>query len=434
MSSTLTKVLFTAATAAMLGVTVQANAAAEVFMPVLSYRTGPYAPNGIPVADGFVDYLKLVNARDGGVNGVKITFEECEFGYATDKGVECYERLKSKKPVAVWPLSTGVTFALTAKAPEDKIPIFTPGYGLSISTDGSVFEWNFPLFGTYYTAADILVQHLTKLEGGSLKGKKIALVFHDSPYGKDPLPVLEARAQKDGFELLKLPVTHPGLEQKATWLQIRQERPNYVLLWGWGAMNSAAIKEATAVGYPRNQMYGVWWSAAEPDVMPAEDAAKGYNGLSLQAAAEKDKPVHKDMVKHVYDKGQGTGKKEDIGTVLYNRGMTQAMLLVEAIRTAQAKTGKKVVTGSDVRLGFENLDITAARIKAMGFEGMLQPLKTSCADHTGVYSGRIQTWNGKSWEITSDWYTADRSVIDPIVKAGAMKFAEEKKITPRKCG
>ncbi|HRG72117.1 MAG TPA: ABC transporter substrate-binding protein, partial [Thauera aminoaromatica] len=69
--------------------------AQEQFFPVLVYRTGAFAANGNPWANGYVDYLKLVNAR-GGVNGVKISFEECEFGYATDRGVECYERLKGK--------------------------------------------------------------------------------------------------------------------------------------------------------------------------------------------------------------------------------------------------------------------------------------------------------------------------------------------------
>jgi branched-chain amino acid transport system substrate-binding protein len=88
-----------------------------------------------------------------------------------------------------------------------------------------------------------------------------------------------------GFELLLLPVTHPGVEQKATWLQVRQNRPDYLLLWGWGVMNSTAIKEAVAVGYPREKMYGVWWSGAEQDVRPAEDGAKGYNSVALQHTA-----------------------------------------------------------------------------------------------------------------------------------------------------
>ena len=403
----------------------------EIFVPVLVYRTGAYAPNGVPWADGFVDYLKLVNARDGGANGIKLAFEECETGYATDRGVECYERLKSKKPVGFNPLSTGITYALTEKAPNDKIVLFTTGYGRADSVDGSVFPWNFALLGTYWDAADMLVQHVKKK--GSLKGKKIALVYHDSPYGKEPIPLLEARAKTEGFQFLKLPVTHPGVEQKATWLQIRQQRPDYVFLWGWGVMNSTSIKEAIAVSYPRLQMFGVWWSSAEPDVTPAEMAAKGYNGIALGHSDENDMPVHKDMMKHLYDKGQGTAKsKSDVGSVLYNRGMISAMLTVESIKQAQSKFGKRVVTGEEVRWGAENLNLDAGKIKALGFGDMVQPLKTSCKDHAGVHRGRVHTWDGKDWSYTSDWYQADYKVIQPLVDSSAKAYSGEKRI-PAKC-
>ena len=85
---------FTLAFAATaLGVTAIAESALaqanEQFLPSLVYRTGPYAPNGIPFANGVADYWTLLNERDGGINGVKLIFEECETGYATDKGVEC---------------------------------------------------------------------------------------------------------------------------------------------------------------------------------------------------------------------------------------------------------------------------------------------------------------------------------------------------------
>ena len=423
------------AAAAALGATAFAAPALaqnEQFIPHLVYRTGAYAPNGIPFANGVGDYYRLINARDGGINGVKIAYEECDTGYATDRGVECYERLKAKGPTGAayfLPLSTGITFALTEKAPVDKIPIISMGYGRSESRDGAVFQWNFPLLGTYWTAADILVQHIGKTEGGldKLKGKKVALVYHDSPYGKEPIALLQKRAQMHGFELLLLPVTHPGVEQKATWLQIRQNRPDYVLLWGWGVMNSTAIKEAVAVGYPREKMYGVWWSGAEPDVRPAEDGSKGYQAVTLQHGAGQFK-IHEDLKKFVYDKGEGNAKWEETGEILYIRGLINGMLGVEAIRTAQEKFGKKPLTGEQVRWGIENLNLTEARLKELGFEGVLKPIKVSCADHEGARTGRIQTWDGKNWKLGDDWYTADDNVIAPMVKEAAEKYAAEKKI------
>src|SRR6184192_4218545 len=378
--------------------------------------------------------LQPVNERDGGINGVKIVFEECDTGYATDRGVECYERLKGKGPTGaayVIPLSTGITFALTEKTTVDKIPIISMGYGRSESRDGSVFQWNFPLLGTYWTAADIILQHIAKKEGGfdKLKGKKIALVYHDSPYGKEPIALLQKRAEMHGFQTMFLPVTHPGVEQKATWLQVRQNRPDYVLLWGWGVMNSTAIKEAVAVGYPREKMYGVWWSGAEQDVRPAEEGAKGYNSAALQHTAGQFK-LHEDLKKYVYDKGHGSARWEDTGEILYIRGLINAMLGVEAIRTAQEKFGKKPMTGEQVRWGLENLNITAERLKQLGFENELQPLKVSCEDHEGTRVGRIQTWDGKKWNVSSDWITSDDSVIAPMVKETAAKYAAEKKLTP----
>lgn len=416
---------------------VPAAFADEQFIPLLVYRSGPYAPNGVPFANGFVDYLNLIDARDGGINGVRITFEECETGYSTDRGVECYERLKDKGPTGaavINPLSTGITFALTEKAYTDKIPIITMGYGRSESVNGSVFPWNFPLLGTYWTASDILVQHVGNLNGGldKLKGKTIALIYHDSPYGKEPIPLLEKRAKMHGFKLLKIPVTHPGVEQRSAWLQVRQKRPDYVFLWGWGIMNSTAIKEAAAVRYPRDRMYGVWWAGAEPDVIPAGKGAIGYNAITLQHSAGRT-AVHADILKYVYANGKGAGRKEDVGHVLYNRGLINAVLSLESIRTAQSKYGDKSLTGEQVRWGIENLDIDTRRIKALGLEGMMQPLKVTCNDHEGVRRARIHQWTGNNWKFVSDWIEADNSLLRPMVDAAAAAYAKEKGITPVTC-
>ena len=424
------------ATASALAGTAPAFAqATEQFIPVLSYRTGAYAPNGTPWANGYVDYLKLVNAR-GGINGVKLTFEECETGYDTARSVECYERLKGKNGGAtlVQPLSTGATFAITEKAPVDKIPVVTVGYGRSESADGTVFKWNFPIAGTYWVASDAIMQAIAKKEGGfdKLKGKKIALVYHDSPYGKEPIPLLQERAKLHGFELQLLPVTAPGVEQKATWLQVRQARPDFVLLWGWGVMNSTAIKEAQATGFAREKMYGVWWAGAEPDVKDVGDGAKGYNAVTMQHGAEPQSKLVKDVVAMLHDKNQGTGPKDEVGQVLYMRGAMSAMLGVEGIRAAQDRFGKgKVMTGEQVRWGLENLNLTQAKLDALGFAGVMRPISTTCSDHMGSTWARIHTWDGNKWNFSSDWYQADEQIIKPMVKAGAEKYLADKKMTRR---
>src|SRR4030095_7374054 len=113
--------------------------------------------------------------------------------------------------------------------------------------------------------------------------------------------------------------------------------------------------------------------------------------------------LHEDLKKHVYDKNQGSAKWEETGEILYVRGLINAMLGVEAIRTAQKKFGNKPLTGEQVRWGIENLDLSDARIKELGFHDMLRAIKLSCQDHEGARFGRIQTWDGEKWTVSSDW-------------------------------
>ena len=409
--------------------------AKEQFFPVLSGRTGPVAPNATPWANGHNDYMKLVNVR-GGINGVKTLVEECETAYATDRGVECYERLKGKHGGATvfQPLSTGITFALTEKVPADKISLITSGYGRSDAADGGVFKWNFPLIGHYWVAGDTVLQHIAKKEGGwdKLKGKKIAIVYHDSAFGKELLPIVQERAATHGFTLQLLPVPAPGVEQKAIWLQVRQQKPDFVVMQTWGVMTPTAIKEAVATGYPREKMFGTWWSGAEPDLKDVGENAKGYSAVMMQHGVEKESAVVKEILEKIHAKGQGTGPKEEVGDVLYMRGVLGAMLATEGVRAAQERYGKgKVMTGEQARWGYENLNLTQPKLDALGFKNVMRPVSTSCADHMGSSWARVHTWDGKKFTWASDWLQADEQIIRPLVKLSADKYAAEKKLTRR---
>ncbi len=435
-SKTLLAGALTALALATAGMQTQALAQAKVqFFPSLTGRTGPVAPNATPFANGYWDYMKLVNAR-GGINGVMTLVEECETAYATDRGVECYERLKGKHGGAtvIQPLSTGITFALTEKVPADKIPMITSGYGRSDSADGMVFKWNFPLIGHYWVAGDTVIQHIANKEGGwaKLKGKKIAVGYHDSPFGRELLPILQERAKRHGFTLQLLPIPAPGVEQKAIWLQVRQQRPDWVILQTWGIMTPTAIREAVAVGYPMDKVIGTWWSGAEPDLRDVGAAARGYSAVMMQHGSEKNSEVVKEILSRIHDKGQGTGPRAEVGDVLYMRGVVGAMLAVEGVFRAQERYGKgQVMTGEQARWGYENLSIGRARLGQLGFTGVLSPIQTSCADHMGSAWARVHTWDGTKFNWSSDWLRGDEAIMRPMVTASADGYAKEKKIARR---
>jgi branched-chain amino acid transport system substrate-binding protein len=420
------------------GVTIGASAQNEQFIPMNGYWVGPYAPGGSGIFGGFIDYINMLNARDGGVNGVKLTNEKCETEYNNARGVECYERQKTKGPTGatvIHPLSTGITYSLIDKVTADKIPMISLGYGRTDASDGRVFPYVFPLITNYWSQNTAKIKFIGAKEGGmdKLKGKKIVNIYHDSAYGKETIPVLDAQASKYGFTVTHIAVPHPGNEQSAQWLQIRQIKPDWVILRGWGVMNPTALKAASRVGFPRDHIIGVWWSGAEEDTIPAGDAAKGYIAAGFNVAG-RNFPVIAEIQKYLYAKGKG--EMEDwsrIGSIYYNRGVVHGIVTVEAIRKAQEKYGKKPLTGEQIRWGIENLQISEARLKELGAANFMQPLKVTCADHEGGGAVKFQQWDGNQWKIITDWIQPDKELVRGMIEQSAAAYAKEKNITPRDC-
>lgn len=410
----------------------------EQFIPMIGYWVGPYAAGGSGIYGGFIDYLAMIDARDGGVNGVKLTWEKCETEYNNARGVECYEREKKKGPTGasvINPLSTGIVYSLIEKVTADHIPLVSLGYGRTDSTDGRVFPYVFPLVTNYWSQNTAKIKFIGMREGGmdKLKGKKIVNLYHDSAYGKETIPILDVQAKKYGFEVTHIAVPHPGNEQQAQWLEIRKIKPDWVILRGWGVMNPTALKAAAKIGFPRDHMVGVWWSGAEEDTIPAGDAAKGYIAAGFNVAGA-NFPVITEIKKYVYEKGKGEMEdKSRVGSIYYNRGVVHGIVTVEAIRTAQAKFGKRSLTPEEMRWGIEHLNIDDKRIAQLGATSFMQALKVSCRDHEGGGAVKFQQWDGKQWKVITDWISSDQSIVRPMIEESAAKYAKEKGITPRDC-
>ena len=253
------------------------HAQETMYMPSMTYRTGPFAGGGIPFADGMADYFAMLNERDGGIGGVKIVVEECETAYDTQKGVECYEATKGEGALAYSPLSTGITLALIPKAPIDEIPVFSMGYGLSAAAIGEKFPWTFVYPTTYWNQLSSILKYIEGEEGGSLEGKKIGYLYLDAGYGLEPMALLDQLAGDMGFEVAKFPVGVKEMQnQSSQWLNVRKERPDWMIMWGWGAMNATAVKEAAKIRFPLDRFVGNWWAGSHNDLEPVGQGGKGY--------------------------------------------------------------------------------------------------------------------------------------------------------------
>jgi branched-chain amino acid transport system substrate-binding protein len=419
----------------LVSVTVVAAAGAQ-FIPVLSTREGALKSFQIPLANGYLDYLTLLNARDGGINGVPLVWEECETVWDVSRGVECYERLKAQGPTgaAVHPVSTPLTYVLTERVTHDQIPLLTVGYGRSDAADGRVFPYVFNPPSTYWSQNTAKIRFIGQRAGGmeQLKGLKIAHVYRDDDYGRETLPILDHQATQYGFAVQHLAVQPPGLDQKATWLRVKVARPDWVILRSGGVMTTVALKEAAQIGFPRDKIVGNVWACAEQDMVPAGEAAIGYICASFHGTGT-DFPLIQDILTYVYARGKGAGPHSDVGTVTWIRGVLDGLLTAEALRTAMREFGNQPLTGVQVQWGLEHLTLTPAYIRELGAEGLISPLTLSCRDHEGGGGVKFQQWDGTQWIVLTDWIATDQALVRPLVEASAAKYAQGKGITLRDC-
>jgi branched-chain amino acid transport system substrate-binding protein len=383
--------------------------AKEVLIGGQCDRTGPTQIVGVVICPAIQDYIDLVNSK-GGVEGYQIKYNELDNEYKVPQAVEEYERQKQMGAVSMLIYGTPQAQALNQKLVEDKIPGTSPGFGISASADGKRFPYLFPVAATYWSQAAGAIQFIKDKLGGSLKGKKIAYVYYDNPAGHEPMPILEDLQKMEGFELRSFAVPPPGVEVGAQVLDIAQRyRPDFVIDHLFGRSPSVAIKEYKRSGYPLSKVMGLVWASAENDIQSAGgwQVAEGYHTLQFAGAGD-DYPVRQEIREMYKAHGKEPPKGMD-DTVIYNRGILNAALHVEAIRNALKSNGGQQPTGEDVKKGFEQIhDLTLG--------GLVPPLKVTPEDHEG--GGWVQIFQVKGGKFVkeTEWFRGYPEVVAEAVK------------------
>jgi branched-chain amino acid transport system substrate-binding protein len=361
--------------------------------------------------------------------------EECETGYDTKKGIACYEAVKAKKPVIINPSSTGITLQVVPKASVDRIPVLSVGYGLAAAASGTDFPWVFNPPATQWDALSVIFQYIGTREGGleHLRGKTVGYIFLDGNYGREPIPLLEQFAGDYGFDVKLYPVTaQQAQNQSAQWLDVGRDRPDWMIMWGFGPMNAAAIREAATIHFPMDHFIGSWHAGAEDDVQPAGAGAKGYLALNFHGIGS-DHPAIRDIVTYVVDPGHSRAAREKVGENLYDRGVYNAVLTAQAIRNAQRLSGRASVTGKEVRRGLESLAISQAQWRELGLPDFAAAITgISCTDHNGHQAGYVQQWDGTKWSRVSGWISPMTERVRPLLAAAVRDYVSRDPAWPKR--
>ncbi len=411
------------------------------YFPVASSRVGPYSAMGTGYYGAQIDYMNYVN-MNGGVNGVMLTWQECETEYNAVKTVECYQRLQEKdgqRIVVFDTLGTPGAYAVINRMAEDEVVLAQYGYGRTDAADGRVWPWVFNAASHYWSQIAVKLKLMAEIEGGveAMRGKKIVHLHIDSAYGREPLPAMRQITSDWGAELVEISIPPPGLEQQSQWLQVRREKPDWVTFWGAGSgMNSTGMTNAARVGFPRDRLMYVTFGAAEEDMYPAGDAAVGTYAMA-NALPGTEFPLVQRIKEQVYGAGEGNLNDPDrVGTVYWNRGLGAAVMWIEAMKNAQEMHNKvgQAVTGAEFRDGYEALNMTEEKLEEIGIGGMIAPFAMSCENHEGAGKFALMQWNGEKFEQVTGWEEPlDPAFIRTLVEESAAKFADENNITPKEC-
>jgi branched-chain amino acid transport system substrate-binding protein len=379
--------------------------AALDFTKVYTFVTSEYS-------QGQRDYITLLNSH-GGIKGVPVDLETVDTGNEPQRGIEAYERFKNEGAVLVDFLSTPVSRAVVPRALADGINVITAFHGRSDAADGSVFPAVFPMTPAYWSQATAIVKYIGDKEGGNLKGKKIALVHIDSPFGKEPIPVFQKLAEQLGYSLIDIGYPSPGNEQSAQWTQVRREKPDWVVIWGAGGGQPNSVREALRNGIAPNHIASVIWLSETDMNLVGADQAKGivrFEGV----ASGKDPAVIKSIEDEVIAKGKGAGDPAKVGSSYYNIGVATMALFAEGARIAVEKEGTPL-TSAKLKKGLESIkDFTAG--------GLIPPVTITAEDHQGGGRGRLAAWDGKVWKAETDWFPAYQDIVWELVKKSSAEF------------
>jgi branched-chain amino acid transport system substrate-binding protein len=334
------------ATAALLALAAAASARAageeEIRIGACQPITGRFAFAGGQLNAGLGDYLAYANEQ-GLVKGKKLVYIYEDTGYDTEKAVATFKKMMAQhSPVIMYGESTGQGKAIAPELNSRYKVLYGSTSFSSELADPKNHPYSFVSGPTYSDQFGILLEYIAK---HPKKGKpKVAFIYSDTEFGKDPIPWAKERAQALGIDLVaEIVMKVNAVDVTTEVLSLKKAQPDYVIFQGYVLAPIPEVIRAARDHGVETTFMSTFWSMDKAIIDKLGPDAEGYMGVNPYAYWWEEAPAIAAM--RAYNKK--AHPEVSYRPNSYIQGWFTGMVYVEAIRRVAA--AKKPITGDNLK-------------------------------------------------------------------------------------
>ncbi len=238
--------------------------------------TGVFAFAGVGINLGIGDYVKMVNDA-GGIKGRKLRYVPEDTGYKVDVSVAAYKKLTSQNRINLYyGDSTGFSKTINPELDRNGNILMAGASFATELNDPKKYPNQFLVGPDYTEMFGILLKHIAKEKPGA----KVAFVYSDSEFGRDPIEASEAMAKKLGLTVpIKLMTPAGSVDVSTEVIKLRRAAPDYTIFHGYIlAPIPEFVTQGKQMGMTSKWM-GTFWTMDSSTVMKMGPGGDGFMGV-----------------------------------------------------------------------------------------------------------------------------------------------------------
>ena len=288
--------------------------------------SGVFSFAGIGIHAGIQDYVKIINDA-GGVEGHTLRYVPEDSGYKVDVSVAAFKKITSQNKVNFYyGDSTGFSKTINPELNRMNSILMSGASFATELNDPEKYPHQFIAGPDYTEMFSILLRYIAKEKPGA----KVAFVYSDTEFGRDPIETSRKVAEELGLTVALELMTPPGSVDVSTeTAKMRRAKPDYTIFHGYIlAPIPEFIDQARKMGLETKFM-GTFWTMDNSTVMQMGELGDGFMGV-MPYRYYYDESAPAPMLEKIRE------MRPEYQNVPYIQGFLSAMLYTESARRVLA--------------------------------------------------------------------------------------------------